>query len=677
MRSFLLLFALPSLGLVVAQNATGNWIRSFQCNSLREFFNATKMDSNVSRSRHNWFVNNTCGEYCKYTGVTCDGSGQYVKSIMLDQKGLAGTLPLINGFPKLLNLKARNGSIGGQIPSESLASLSHLEFLDLGSNVFTGTLPDFSNFSGRLTHLLLDRNAFSGSILNTICDLQALSVLDLSRNTKLWGTLPECVGSNMSSLIELRITNIGLTGTIPSGLCSVRDMNDLTPNTYGCDVIGCAAGYFQRTGKRYGRDRVACEKCRVPSNVIASTLCEWQYAYLSYEDQNTSHAPAYVRVPSASPSYRSLFPNYPTTNSLVPSQLPSSPPGSGMTGTSSHNNDNRKMSIIASTIVAASFVSLLGVLFVFAIRRSRRQANGNNVQEVFDIEQASSDNLFVFGSSIMFPETSSSSGHVSKSYENHSVHLTTPSETFTPKPDPTRRAIPLIESGSIQNSSLTALPVAFPVADGEPEQSDDLFQVSPTRQTSILRKPNETRISLTKRVRFDLPAVDPWSLELEENETDETGQNALPQQRLSSYNVSSWITTPLYNCAAVPICTSFSIRRDDESSEDASSSSSHSTTEMCSLSEQSAEFYRCMRTSSRVDEAERLGINDAVPSTERIDDDDAIAPRNRTLAATAQKTSATAIVRQDRSLFINSDDEGSIRTYDGNDVMPNSNLVEI
>jgi hypothetical protein len=199
--------------------------RQTQQDALHDFFIATEMDSELSRPRHNWRFSEAAGfptlHYCNFTGVGCDDD-LFVSTIELKETMLAGVFPISMGnLTRLALFRVFNNTIGGSIP-RSLAQISGLRNLNIGHNSLTGTLPDFSGSS--LQRLILDRNSFTGTVPETLCNLHELSGLDLSGSTKLLGSLPSCLG-DLTFLSKLRITDSGLTGSVPTKLCSERVMN--------------------------------------------------------------------------------------------------------------------------------------------------------------------------------------------------------------------------------------------------------------------------------------------------------------------------------------------------------------------------------------------------------------------------------------------------------------------
>jgi hypothetical protein len=196
-----------------------------QQDALHDFFVSTEMNSELSRPRHNWRFLEETGfptlHYCNFTGVGCDDD-LFVLSLELNETMLAGTLPNSMGdLTRLVRIRVFNNTIGGLIP-QSLAQISGLRNLNIGHNAFSGILPDFTGSA--LQRLILDRNSFTGTVPETLCNLHELRALDLSGSTKLLGSLPSCLG-DLTFLSKLRITDSGLTGSVPTNLCNKRVMN--------------------------------------------------------------------------------------------------------------------------------------------------------------------------------------------------------------------------------------------------------------------------------------------------------------------------------------------------------------------------------------------------------------------------------------------------------------------
>ena len=80
--------------------------------------------------------------------------------------------------------------------------------------------------------LLLQNNLVNGSIPNSLCKIETLAVLDLSKNLLL-GNIPDCWGDNAKGgggCIEINLSYNKLTGVIPSSLGNLVSLFSLHLN---------------------------------------------------------------------------------------------------------------------------------------------------------------------------------------------------------------------------------------------------------------------------------------------------------------------------------------------------------------------------------------------------------------------------------------------------------------
>lgn len=151
----------------------------------------------------------------------------------------------------LSRLSMRSVSLSGEFPIMAKGHLPNLTTLNLGDNLFTGTLPDEIAWLQLLQVLTLNGNSqLGGAAPPDIGYMPNLRVLDLS-NCRFEGEIPSVDGWNMAtSLEEIYINGNYFTGVIPTNfgeLQSLRvfvfDMNeDITdvPVEF-CDLPGLEA----------------------------------------------------------------------------------------------------------------------------------------------------------------------------------------------------------------------------------------------------------------------------------------------------------------------------------------------------------------------------------------------------------------------------------------------------
>ncbi|KAJ7949603.1 Leucine-rich receptor-like kinase family protein [Quillaja saponaria] len=99
----------------------------------------------------------------------------------LSSNSFIGSLPDFERFSSLKSLFLQNNSLTGFFP-RYFGNLPHLSFLDLGSNELSGSLPDFIGLPS-LTFLDISNNQLNGSITEAqLSKLHNLSYLDVSHN---------------------------------------------------------------------------------------------------------------------------------------------------------------------------------------------------------------------------------------------------------------------------------------------------------------------------------------------------------------------------------------------------------------------------------------------------------------------------------------------------------------
>ncbi|KAL6195016.1 hypothetical protein ACLB2K_030638 [Fragaria x ananassa] len=215
-----------------------------------------------SPSSLNW----TSDDCCRWQGINCDAAG-WVTRISLPSKGL--TLKQGITFPSsklalenLTHLAHLNLSHNSLHQSVASLPLSHLEVLDLSSDLLSGELPELSLSSsiqvldlsynkftgpipsqffrqaGNLTSFRISNNLFSGSIPSSLCldSSPLISVLDFSFNRfngSLSGGLGEC-----SNLKVFRAGYNNLSGSLPEDTYKAAKLEEVaTPGNSLAGVI--------------------------------------------------------------------------------------------------------------------------------------------------------------------------------------------------------------------------------------------------------------------------------------------------------------------------------------------------------------------------------------------------------------------------------------------------------
>ncbi|KAD6455183.1 hypothetical protein E3N88_09889 [Mikania micrantha] len=122
-------------------------------------------------------------------------------------------------------LVARNNRLDGPFPFGTTS----FEFLDISQNSFSGPIPTFLNMI-YTKHLHLGSNRFTGLVPDAFQNLSSVLTLDISQNY-LSGRIPEFVGE-LSSLRILLLGKNNFIGSIPEKLCQLNNVSliDLSSN---------------------------------------------------------------------------------------------------------------------------------------------------------------------------------------------------------------------------------------------------------------------------------------------------------------------------------------------------------------------------------------------------------------------------------------------------------------
>ncbi|PRQ25894.1 putative non-specific serine/threonine protein kinase [Rosa chinensis] len=171
-----------------------------------------------SPSSLNW----TSNDCCRWQGTNCDAAG-WVTHLSLPFKGL--TLKQGTAFPSftvvlgnlthLTHLNLSHNSLDQSVGS--FLSLSHLEVLDLSSNLLSGELP--LSLPSSIRMLDLSNNQFSGSIPSSFFRQARNLTSFLVSNNTFSGSIPSLVCLHSSPLIRvLEFSFNEFNGSLPSGL---------------------------------------------------------------------------------------------------------------------------------------------------------------------------------------------------------------------------------------------------------------------------------------------------------------------------------------------------------------------------------------------------------------------------------------------------------------------------
>jgi hypothetical protein len=123
----------------------------------------------------------------------------------------------------------------------------------MSSCFFTGPMPDTLFENTNLTRVYLDNNALNGTIPSNYANPPGLQELFINNNM-LTGTIPAVTETQFASLLEFTLQYNDLTGSMPNGICQLREsgvLGSLFSDCGGqspeiqCDFPDCCNRCFQ------------------------------------------------------------------------------------------------------------------------------------------------------------------------------------------------------------------------------------------------------------------------------------------------------------------------------------------------------------------------------------------------------------------------------------------------
>ncbi|KAI3802633.1 hypothetical protein L1987_30773 [Smallanthus sonchifolius] len=133
-----------------------------------------------------------------------------------------------------VELLVRNNNFIGEFP----CGKTYFSFLDISQNSFSGSIPPCLNYQS-IEHLHLGSNRFTGLIPNAFRNLTNVLTLDISHNN-VFGRIPEFLGE-LSNLRILLLGKNNFIGSIPKGLCQLNNVSliDLSGNSLSGLIPRC------------------------------------------------------------------------------------------------------------------------------------------------------------------------------------------------------------------------------------------------------------------------------------------------------------------------------------------------------------------------------------------------------------------------------------------------------
>ncbi|KAE8691971.1 Detected protein of unknown function [Hibiscus syriacus] len=202
---FLLLFA--NYGAIFSVNSS---------NATTDQSALLELKSHISHDPYNLLATNwsTSISVCDWIGITGGSRHHRVTALNLSSMDFRGTIPSqLGSLSFLASLDFRHNSFHGSLPTE-LANLHQLKYLNFGR--VPSPPPSLQLYD-------VSENNLAGEFPASLCNLSALSVLNLNNNS-LGGTIPKCIGNFSSSLLEIDLRNNNFHGPIP---CSLGELSEL------------------------------------------------------------------------------------------------------------------------------------------------------------------------------------------------------------------------------------------------------------------------------------------------------------------------------------------------------------------------------------------------------------------------------------------------------------------
>ncbi|KAL8252228.1 hypothetical protein R6Q59_035921, partial [Mikania micrantha] len=165
----------------------------------------------------------------------------FLSSLHLDNNHFTGKMENMWAFYNLEILDMSNNLFTGMIPKDVnniSMLLPSLKFLDLSENNFSGPIPSSIIFQNAW-NIHLGSNKFTGSLPNSFSNLSKVSTLDIGNNY-LSGKIPNSLGE-LSNLRILLLGKNNFNGSIPRKLCNLTDatMIDLSNNLLSGSIPRC------------------------------------------------------------------------------------------------------------------------------------------------------------------------------------------------------------------------------------------------------------------------------------------------------------------------------------------------------------------------------------------------------------------------------------------------------
>ncbi|KAL8226235.1 hypothetical protein R6Q59_000219 [Mikania micrantha] len=187
------------------------------------------LSGNLSLGRlETLLLDNNC--FTGNIGINTSEDSMVLSVLDISENHFTGRIPswmsnMCSSYSDYCELVARNNHLDGSFP----CGKTSYEFLDISQNSFSGPIPSCINLK-YTKHLHLGSNRFTGLIPDAFQNLTNILTLDISKNY-LSGRIPEFLGE-LSSLRILLLGKNNIIGSIPEKLCQLNNVSliDLSSN---------------------------------------------------------------------------------------------------------------------------------------------------------------------------------------------------------------------------------------------------------------------------------------------------------------------------------------------------------------------------------------------------------------------------------------------------------------
>lgn len=190
-----------------------------------------------------------CGD--NWQGVFCTDQTDVVE-LSLENMNISGTLSReINGLTSLTALTIKFSTMHSSIPS-TLCDLSHLVNMTLSYNSFSGTLPSCLYKLSSMSTFRINSNSIIGTLPSSLLSgpnypWSELSILDIQSN-RMNGTIASTIGDALPKLQYIDLSENSFSGSILQFLCPLTKLSVLNMHYTAQESIpSCIGGLIDLT----------------------------------------------------------------------------------------------------------------------------------------------------------------------------------------------------------------------------------------------------------------------------------------------------------------------------------------------------------------------------------------------------------------------------------------------